>query len=161
MYIPLPYLIRYDLPFHLAYLSLSHTVMIYNYHLIRGWLARPDRRIVAFRVCVSLVSNPVVLLRTLIRFRFLCAIQDGSDDERLHRPLSSEDVLDSSDLSHDPNRRFRFRDLSERLETRRGSRISLSFSLSFSLSYDPDATISSARRSIWEYWNKSEGHGIM
>lgn len=53
--------------FHLTSLSFSlshtdthahtHRVMIYNYRLIRGRFARPDRRIVAFRVCILLVSD--------------------------------------------------------------------------------------------------------
>lgn len=132
------HLIRYDLPFHLACLSLFlsfihiHTIMIYSYRLIRGRFARSDRRIVAFRVCVSLVSDDPPYFDFCASFKTSLTINGYV---AIH-PRTSSWILIR--FSPDPNRRSQFRDSSERLETR-GLRISLSLLLSLS----PNAMIPS------------------
>lgn len=86
------HLIRYDLPFHLARLSFTHIVMIYSYRLIRGRFARPDRRIVGFRVCVSLVSDDAPYSDFCAPFKTGLTINSHS------RRSSSGIVLDSSSI---------------------------------------------------------------
>lgn len=144
------HLIRYDFPFHLVclclslFLSLIHTIMIYNYRLIRRF-ARPDQRIVAFRVCVSLVSDAP-------HSDFCAPFKTGltiSGHVAVHLRASSwtRSILSRSEQAT-PIPRF--------IQAAKNTRFE---DLSLSFSCSPDTTIPSAWRSIRKCWNKSKGMG--
>jgi len=134
--------------------SLTHTVMIYSYRLIHGRFARPDRKIVAFRVCDSLVWRCFVF-HCVSNFCAPFKISPTINDHIAIHPRTSSWIRSILFRSEQAILISRFIRAAENMRFK-----DLFLSLFLYLFRGPNAILS-ACRSIRECWNKSEEHGIM